>query len=413
MSVSVTKQADKYLEILAKELEIPQSRYEQAEKSYKSVGEWLHREESTVKDLSPDVFVQGSFRLGLVIKPLSMQEEYDIDCACSLTNLDKSTHSQFELKKLIGDELDLYRQSKGIKKPISEQRRCWRLEYADGAQFHMDIVPCIPNGQQQRLLLEQNKFDTQFAETAIAITDNEVLPQYYEICSEWPRSNPRGYSEWFKSRMGNIFKTKRQKIFEERQSEGIYASVENIPTYRVRTPLQSAIIILKRHRDMMFKDNSQNKPISIILTTLSAHAYQGEDSIGLALLYILTRMKDGIHYSESGQYVISNPADPLENFADKWEAHPERAEAFFSWLSQAQKDFASVAQQSEHRRMSSILENNIGLNVTNQVSLEILNLTQSRSNGLLSTAATISSLSTPNIAFGDVARTPKKPDGFA
>ncbi|HEC8325878.1 TPA: nucleotidyltransferase [Providencia rettgeri] len=175
MSVSVTKQADKYLEILAKELEIPQSRYEQAEKSYKSVGEWLHREESTVKDLSPDVFVQGSFRLGLVIKPLSMQEEYDIDCACSLTNLDKSTHSQFELKKLIGDELDLYRQSKGIKKPISEQRRCWRLEYADGAQFHMDIVPCIPNGQQQRLLLEQNKFDTQFAETAIAITDNEVL----------------------------------------------------------------------------------------------------------------------------------------------------------------------------------------------------------------------------------------------
>ncbi|TOF71409.1 nucleotidyltransferase, partial [Vibrio parahaemolyticus] len=93
MSVSVTKQADTYLEALAKALEIPQSRYEQAEKSYKSVGEWLHREESTVKDYSPDVYVQGSFRLGLVIKPLSAQEEYDIDCACSLTYLDKSSLS--------------------------------------------------------------------------------------------------------------------------------------------------------------------------------------------------------------------------------------------------------------------------------------------------------------------------------
>ena len=51
MSVSVTKQADTYLEALAKALEIPQSRYEQAEKSYKSVGEWLHRDESTVKRL--------------------------------------------------------------------------------------------------------------------------------------------------------------------------------------------------------------------------------------------------------------------------------------------------------------------------------------------------------------------------
>ena len=61
MAVTVTKQAEAYLEALAKALEIPPARYEQAERSYKSLGEWLHRDESSVKNYGPDVFVQGSF----------------------------------------------------------------------------------------------------------------------------------------------------------------------------------------------------------------------------------------------------------------------------------------------------------------------------------------------------------------
>ena len=49
MAVTVTKQAEAYLEALAKALEIPPARYDQAERSYKSLGEWLHRDESNVK----------------------------------------------------------------------------------------------------------------------------------------------------------------------------------------------------------------------------------------------------------------------------------------------------------------------------------------------------------------------------
>ena len=171
-------------------------------------------------------------------------------------------------------------------------------------------------------------------------------------------------------------------------------------------------MILKRHRDMMFEDNSKDKPISIILTTLSAHAYNGEESIGSALLSILARMKDGIHF-DGNKYVINNPTDALENFADKWETHPERAEAFFSWLAQAQEDFVAVGHQAEHRRMSSILENRIGRSTTDQVNQDILSLTKSGSNGLLSVAAIVSASSIPNITFADIPRTPNKPEGFA
>lgn len=412
MTVTITKQSEAYLDALAKALEIPISRYEQAEKSYRSLGEWFHRDDSKVRHFDPDVFVQGSFRLGTVIKPQSAEEEYDVDCACNLNNLDKSELSQADLKELLGHEIKLYRKSKGISKQVHEGRRCWRLEYADGAQFHMDIVPCIPNGRDQRRLLEDRRLDTQFADTAVAITDNEVTPQYYQITNDWPRSNPRGYSEWFKFRMGDVFKRRRTQVLNEMRSGGnITASIEDIPTYRVRTPLQSAIMILKRHRDIMFTQDPTDKPISIIISTLSAHAYQGEETIGYALLSILSRMQDAIVH-DGTKYVIKNPTDALENFADKWEAHPERADAFFDWLEKAREDFREVGRLVEHRRISGVLANRIGRDLTDQVSNSI-NASSSVGGGLLGAATAASTISIPKVSFSDEPRNPKKPDGFA
>jgi len=416
MAVNITKQADQYLDSLAKALEIPPSRYEQAERSYKSLGDWLHREESTVAQYDPEVFVQGSFKLGTVIRPISSSEEYDVDCACSLTALTKSDLSQASLKDLVGNEIKLYRKSKGISKEVHAGQRCWRLEYSDGAQFHMDIVPCLPNGTGQRQLLEARGFDIAFAESAIAITDNEVR-EYPEITDEWPRSNPKGYAQWFESRMGDVFDRRRNQILSEMRAKNITASVEDIPIYRVRTPLQSAIMILKRHRDMMFAagstGNPKDKPISIIISTLAAHAYSGEETIGHALLSILSRMEDAIQH-DGKNYVIRNPTDPLENFADKWEKHPERAKAFKNWLEQARKNFATAAEHTEYGEISNILESRIGRDLTETANSAMLQASKPGRTTLLRSATAASTSAPPIVSFADSdARVPKKPDGFA
>ena len=403
---TITKQADQYLEALAQALEIPPSRYEQVEKSYKSLGEWLHRPESTVSTYAPDVFVQGSFRLGTAIKPQSEEEEYDIDCACSLTDLEKSSLSQATLKEIVGNEIKLYRKSKGIRKEVHEGQRCWRLEYADGAPFHMDIVPCLPNGTYQRTLLESRNFDASYADTAVAITDNEV-PHFHLITDEWPRSNPRGYGNWFESRMGEVFVRRRDQILREMRAEKATASIEDIPTYRVRTPLQSAIMILKRHRDLMFANDPDTKPISIIISTLAAHAYNNEESTGQALLSILSRMENAIEH-DGQKYIIRNPTDALENFADKWEKHPERARALFHWLEQARADFVSASQLVESRRISTLLEDRLG-----RVTERALQATAPGGSSLLQGASAASASAPTNVSFADQPRVPKKPDGFA
>jgi hypothetical protein len=92
--------------------------------------------------------------------------------------------------------------------------------------------------------------------------------------------------------------------------------IDDLPAYKWKTPLQQAVQILKRHRDMMFLNEPQEiKPISIIITTLSAEAYQGELELADALRNILKNMPGLI----SGQKPdIPNPVNPHENFADKW-----------------------------------------------------------------------------------------------
>ena len=411
MTITITKQAETYLNALARALEIPPARYEQAERSYKAFGDWLHRDESSIRIYEPDVFVQGSFRLGTVIKPQSEAEEYDVDCACVLATLTKSDLTQFQLKEMVGKEIKLYRKSKGIQKQVQPRQRCWCLEYADDAQFHMDIVPGIPNAEDQRTLLASHNLDATFADTAIAITDDEA-PHFCVLTNDWPRSNPRGYAEWFKSRMGEAFIRRREELLNEMCADDVTASVEDIPTYRVRTPLQSAIMILKRHRDTMFADDPTDKPISIIITSLAAHAYRGEETIGYALLAILSRMEEAIE-RDGTKYIIKNPTDALENFADKWEKHPERAQAFCAWLKQAREDFATAGGLVEQRRMSSVLASRMGQDVTDRANDAILQTTRPSAPGLLSAVSAASATSSPSVSFTNTPRTPKKPDGFA
>ncbi|MFM5163535.1 nucleotidyltransferase [Aeromonas rivipollensis] len=395
-----TQLAEDYLVALVDELSISEMRYEQAERSYASLGAWLHRSESTVVDYDPQVYVQGSFRLGTAIRPLTDEEEYDIDCVCLLRNIKTSDLTQKDLKTLIGDEIKAYRKAQNMVKQVREGRRCWVLAYADGAQFHMDIVPAIPNAQQQRSMLESRGFDVKWSETAIAITD--IHSSVYEnVADDWPRSNPKGYAEWFKLRMGGLFE-KRKRLL----AESIKANVEEIPDYKIRTPLQSAIMILKRHRDGMFKDRPDESPISIIISTLAAYAYSGEENIADALLSILSQM-DSFIERNGHQCMIRNPSDPLENFADKWPQHPERESAFFEWLEQARLDFGELTRQVEKRCLVESIHPRMGA-IADRAAARL-----PPPGSMLRSVVTASSVASSELAFPNTRREPTTPKGFA
>jgi hypothetical protein len=392
----VGQEVEKYLERLVGQLAIPESRYEQAERSYKSLGAWLHREESSIADLDPEVYVQGSFNLGTAIKPLSGKDDYDIDAVCNVRALEKTDLSQADLKDKIGAEVKSYARAQNMSATPVEGRRCWTLEYADGAQFHMDVLPSVPNTAALRVK-EAMGIAGLYPETGIAITDTKH-PQYYvSNTDDWPQSNPKGYAEWFRARMSEQLRQKKQQFVESQGRRGIRASVEDVPDFRVRTPLQSAIMLLKRHRDTTFNGNPDNKPISIIISTLAAQAYKGEETIVAALKRIVHDMPLYIEKRACVSYV-ANPTDALENFADKWAEYPEREEAFQDWLVQCRKDLNGMIR-AENRTL-----------LEHYYDRKFFPVPASR-NGLLKPAGAAAAVGA--VSFGAQARKPTKPQGFA
>src|SRR5437899_2312956 len=144
------------IEEIAGSIDIPDSAYEKAEKRYEDLGEWFGRKESRCHNFDPHIYPQGSFRLGTVIRPVDEDGEYDLDMGCRLrVGVTKATHTQQQLKELVGADLEDYRIARGIEGKREEKHRCWRLKYADTLKFHLDAVPSIPETIAQQRLIQQ------------------------------------------------------------------------------------------------------------------------------------------------------------------------------------------------------------------------------------------------------------------
>jgi len=349
------KNQNALLEDFAKALDVSEHHFDLAVARYKSLGVWLGREESKVVNFSPNVYSQGSFRLGTVIKPISDDEDYDLDIVVEV-DLSKQQITQKDLKELIGQEVVTYAEAHQMNNVPKDRQRCWTLEYAEEARFHMDVLPSIPDSAGFRLLLESNRSQSNYWNSAIAITDNK-WSNYSQVSFEWPRSNPNGYAEWFKARTEL---PRHIAMFSE--SRGI--SIDEVPEFRVKTPLQRAVQLLKHHRDILFLKNPAIKPISMVITTLAALAYKGEPDIITTLRNVTTRMEQHITYT-GNRLSIKNPVDPLEDFADRWSE--DDAKYFFFWLQKAKGLFGGFAEFSEGQALNEILKESFGEGLTKRV----------------------------------------------
>ncbi len=350
---------NKILNEIFGDLDIPDYLYEKAETSYKSFGEWLHREDSSVKQYMPVVFLQGSFKLGTVIKPISSEIHYDIDMICKFNELYKSTISQKDLKDLLGKEVKLYAKSHNMVNVPKDGKRCWTLNYNDEAQFHMDILPSIEN-YENFSFYHMDKDILNKEREILAITDKNSN-DFSIISNNWEISNPKGYYEWFQEK--SKFREKKRFF-----AESYKKSIEEIPDYKIKTPLQKVIQMLKRHRDKYFIDNSEKAPSSVIISTLSAHSYNGREQLDEILKDTINSMENFIVHKD-GKYIIENPSNKAENFADKWSTDFSLAVFFFDWIDKLKEDFEFLLKDELlfSERAINVLKSNFNINNSNIV----------------------------------------------
>jgi hypothetical protein len=348
---------DKTLLLLLEGIELPETAYQGAKRRYDDLGEWFDRDDCTLSQNDPHIFVQGSFALGTAIRPAKEGQEYDLDLSCKLrTGVGRASHSQQQLKEMVGRELESYRKFRRIESRLEPKNRCWRLNYKDELRFHMDVVPATPveAGQRAslRLLIEQHGADPNLAADIAAdacwITDQRH-PGFSQIQDNWLSSNPEGYVRWFVSRMEGT-----------RTLLGKRAQVDDVPVYARKTPLQRIVQLLKAHRDVRFEMAPDCKPISIVLTTIAGEAHEPGSSLTDSMTAILQAFDE---FRRSNSDTVPNPVNPAENFADRWKTPEGRQrqlkENFHRWIVQAGADFQYLMSQADSQELRKRAESSL------------------------------------------------------
>jgi len=342
-----SQQWEEFIVAMLRKLELPPDKQVAAERRYKEFGRHIANK-LDVAETDVHVVVQGSMRTQTTIAG-DGRENFDLDVAVKLSGpqfeglRDSEPFFQQFGKALEG--LD------GSGKP-SPKSRCWRLPYP-GEPFYFDVTPAIPMSDE------------------ITGTDLRVR----DPITTWSPSNPEEFAEWFCG-----IANKRLRFQIEQASKSFIearSTIDPLPKGKVGIDdiLRRMVQLMKLHRDSYYKqqtdERKEGKPISVILVTLAAKAYDEivthephlySSSIEVAL-EIVDRMPKFIQKG-SQSIRVDNPAlngKHRENFADKWNTDGGlRKREFDTWHKRLTADLESLFSEEYSKRSENRIRNVFG-----------------------------------------------------
>jgi SMODS domain-containing protein len=299
---------DELLIHVCEEFQLTAARYDLAVARYDGLNKLLEGRESPFRYFQPEIYPQGSMALGTTVIPI--EGPHDLDFVLQLSR----DHHGVDPMGLIQALYGFLRQN-GIYRPMTSlKNRCVRIEYAD--EFFMDVLPACHNSAVAR--------------GCIKVPDRAVRG--------WSDSNPLGYIDWFR---------KRSTV---RLVERLLEKAAPIPAQQAvgeKSRLQLVVQLIKRWRDLYYADvDPKLAPISILLTTVAAHAYRGEPSVSDALTSVLGGIVSLIEASRRAgerHLQVLNPSNLAEDLSERWDSNQAAYEAFEEGI----RDF--------HRRWSGLI----------------------------------------------------------
>jgi SMODS domain-containing protein len=371
---SFEAQIDDLLMRICVDLQLDQTHYKLAEDHYKAVGKWLEADGSPLTILKPIIYPQGSMQLNTTVKPLA-GDEYDLDFVCELVCQTEFFEHPVDALNLIERRL---KDNATYRPMVQRMNRCIRLNYEH--QFHMDILPACR--------------DPKNGGTCLLVPDRKL--------EDWKASNPKGYAAWFESKAHQLL------------VDQLLEKAEPIPdqeTAEEKATLKLAVQLLKRWRDVRYKNNCDLAPISIVLTTLAAHLYRGERSISLTMGNILGGISKLVKDSHP-RLSVPNPSNSREDLSERWDAKPETYTEFVKGMGELDAQWRALLQTRGIDKVTKTLERLFGEDIAKRVvEKQTRDIEASRSRGELGMkkgSGIIASMATgsvlpihPNTFYGD------------
>jgi hypothetical protein len=280
-------------------LQLSPPQHQKAEDRYHAITKVISAENSPFRDWESNIYSQGSMRLRTTVKPIDTPHDLDLVCEFDVS------HDNVYPMVLLDGMFKLFSEHGVYGGMVTKKNRCIRIEYKD--EFWLDILPSCR--------------DDHNGGTCIQVPDRDLR--------HWKPSNPIAYADWFKNVSRRIVvkfsDSRRELIVAE-------ATVEPLPAWQAteeKTMTQLVVQLLKRWRDVHYA-NSEYPPISIVLTTLAADLYTGEQSISTALLEVLNGIVarlDAAH-AQRRRLEVLNPVHLEEDFSERWDSCPGAYLAF-------------------------------------------------------------------------------------
>lgn len=302
---------DELLEHVAGTLHLTPTQFERAKSAYLSVTDWLGAPESELAPFRPHMYPQGSTAIQTNNRPIG-RNDHDVDLVCQLLVTGWTAMQVYEaiLGRLAAH--DTY-------KPMIERKsRCIRLNYA--TDFHLDIIPAEPAAQPL----------APYGHLAVRIPDRDR--------AAWTPSNPGGYAQWFRDK-GEDARVRLEKRTFVPLPPRLGPGDQSV--------LAMIVQLIKRNRDLEFAtpQRAELAPRSIVLTTLAAMVYEGEQRPARALQQVVTSMVDAVAAAWPARVSIPNPTNPHERFCDKFT--PESYDEFLRFLVKLEREVAALVTITE------------------------------------------------------------------
>jgi hypothetical protein len=308
-------QREELLARIAQELQLNRTRIEKMESAYNAVSEVLKKDEDFFDGLVIEIYAQGSKRIETTVKPIN-EEDFDLDTVLHIYD-PYYNHSPEQIYTALVKALE-----KGGYRDIMERKtRCVRLNYK--GDFHMDILPaCMPDALEKEMI---------------------KIPE--KALKDWSSGNPKGFAKWFL----DIANSVQESLLKKYSEILLEAQIETEPlpaeVYE-KTPLQRAVQLMKRYRDIYFKSRDY-RVSSIVITTLAAQFYQGENSIFESIDQMVARIRNGYDDSINSGYKfkVLNPVNRDEDFTDSWTDN--HYQSFYNFISDFYKKWQSLKRSFE------------------------------------------------------------------
>ena len=324
-------------------------------------------------------YAQGSFATKTAIRPYKngRDQAYDVDVICEV-NVPKESIRPEILKEYFRNALKEIRYSD----IFEEWDKCFTIEFKeqDGVDFSIDIIPSVPEDYKTVQLL------TGMTENPHLVRSSVAIPNTLDENNRWITNNPRGYVTWLENEIQQF----HSRYLLEKRDNILTASIEELPEIELKNNLLNIIKILKRARDVFYyRRNSDNKPSSIIITTIigklakNLSPFSSELDLLRQVIEQLQQLKryptnslsqmmnvtgyaiSDIITRDMGQWVLNNPANGKDNILNSWNEDETKAKDFFIWIDNLQYTFSTLIENDTEENIAAEIYNSFAIDSVN------------------------------------------------